>query len=334
MNYFAPGLRELARILDRLGRRARLLWERRKLAQSEGHLGLLGWQQADYDPDTQQHADRLAEYERSQLQLTNESAALGLAVQQLEEQRRSERATFDSQRTERLAAQKPLSKPIEESAKALADLRRERPKLEAQLGIVDKGVADREKNYRDLLSKGEVTPEEQTTVQEWQRQSLSIPHEKLTWRGRLNDLNESEARLQTELQEQRAALSAEIEALKNLEKSFAESDDALVKQIAAHKREKQKLERQINDFEKAKTHPYREIGRILADHRIEPLNQPEALSAVLVQREKILEQEAKMAASLEQSGQENREQVWSGWLIIMALAVLVFGAVWIAFHWR
>ena len=55
---------------------------------------------------------------------------------------------------------------------------------------------------------------------------------------------------------------------------------------------------------------------------------------MLGQREKILEQEAKLAASLEQSGQENREQVWSGWLVMMAIAVLVLGAVSIAIHWR
>src|SRR4051812_6210520 len=46
-------LRELARIVGCQTRRLRLIFERRKLARLESALGLLGWQQADYEGPAQ-----------------------------------------------------------------------------------------------------------------------------------------------------------------------------------------------------------------------------------------------------------------------------------------
>lgn len=333
MNYFAPGLRELARILDRLGCRLDLVWQRRKLDRLEGRLGLLGWQQADYDSGTQHHVDRLAEYERTQVQLTNDSAALGLTLQQLEERRTSERETFERQRAERVAAQKPLVGPVEEGEKALAALRSERSKLEHLLSDIDRELADCEEKYRALLAKGEHDADEEKEVVRWQRRVLSIPQERQDWEHKLQELLESLPPLEAEVLQCHAMLSVEIEALRSLEKSFAESDGALAAEIAVEKREKQKLERQINELEKAKSRPYREIGKALADHRIEPLNQPEALAAVLAQRSRIAAHEAKIAASIEQSGVEKRDYVWGSWvLLLLTIAIIVCGVLWLAFQ--
>ncbi|MEP6673013.1 MAG: hypothetical protein ABJF10_27885 [Chthoniobacter sp.] len=136
-------------------------------------------------------------------------------------------------------------------------------------------------------------------------------------------------RLEVDLAECRAMLSVETEALRVLEKTFAASDAALVAEIATHKRDKQKLEKQVEALEKSKTQSYREIGKALADNRVEPLNQPDALTAVLAQRERIAGQEARVAASREKSGQEKRVDVWTSWVLLLIFAVLIFGGTWL-----
>jgi chromosome segregation ATPase len=329
VNSVSLGLRELARLLDRLTCRLRLLSQRRQLGRFESHLGLLGWQQADYDSGTQRHVDRLADCERSQAQLTNESATLGLTLQQLEERRTLERTTFERQQAERKATREPFVGTVEEGDKALAAKERERRELEERIAILNRELGNAEEKYRVLLAQGAHDTSGEAEVQRWQRLVISIPREKLEWEGKLSVLMESLQRLEIDVRQRRAQLSVETTALQTLEKAFEESDMALTREIAVRKREKQNLERQIDDLEKAKTHPYREIGKVLADQRIEPVNQPEALVAVLTQREKIAAQQAKLTASLEKSRRENRLQVWSSWLLLLTIGVMVFGSIWV-----
>lgn len=329
MNYLAPGLRELARILHRLVRRLSLVWQRRTLAQLESRLGLLGWQQADYDHGTQQHVDRLTDCERAQGQLTNASADLGLAIHELEERKKAEQAAFEQQRTQSTAARDALAIPVEESEKALAARKREGAEMEERIAALDRESGSVEEKYRALLAKGEQTDAGDAEVQRLQRRVIAIPHEKQEWQAKLAEAQSPIPRLEMELEQHRALLAVETEGLRALEKNFAESDEKLAKEIAARKREKQKVERQINDLEKTKTQPYREIGRALADQGIGPVNQPEALTVVLAQREKIAAQESRIAASLADSAREVRSQVWSAWLVFLVLAVLLLGGAWV-----
>jgi chromosome segregation ATPase len=321
-------------MLRRLRRRLHLLWEHRKLGQLESQLGLLGWQQADYDSGTQAHVDELADYERSQAQITNESASLGLILRQVEEQRVAQRETFAAQKAERLAAQKPLQERLEEGEKALAELTAEVAKLEARAAQIDRELAAGEQRYRALLVKGEQSDAERREVEQLRSQALSWPQEKLQGERKLVELREAQPRLEAEVQEQRAILAGEVEALQALEKSSAESDEALVRDIAANKREKQRLERQIDEIEKRKAQPYRQIGRALADQRIEPLNQPEALAVVLAQRERISAHEARIAESLAESRNERRDHVWGSWVLLLSLTLIAGVLLWVFLHSR
>ncbi|MDR3403370.1 MAG: hypothetical protein P4L99_12805 [Chthoniobacter sp.] len=334
MKHLAPGLRELGRISDRLLCRLRLVRLRRTLAQLEGKLGLLGWQQADYGPGTQEHVDRVTDVERTQVRLTNESATLGLTVQQLEERRTSERATFESQRTARLAAREPLAAPVAESERALGAKQKEGKEIEERVSTLDRERNSAEEKYRLLLAKGDHMPGEAAEVLRLQQRVISVPLEKKEWQEKLAAVQVEIVRLEAELEQRRALLSVETEALRVLEKSFAESDAALVSEIATHKRDKQKLEKQVDALEKSKTQSYREIGRALADQQIEPLNQPEALTAVLAHRERVAGHEARVAASREESGQEKRVDVWTAWVLLLIFAVIVFGGTWLLLRSR
>jgi chromosome segregation ATPase len=332
VNYFAPGLRELARIFLRLQWRLQLPLQARTLAQLESQLGLLGWQQADYDHGTQQHVDQLTDYERTQLELTNESAALGLAIQELEEQKTAAEKEFAEKRALAAANCERLAEPFKQSEEALASQRREIAKLEARIAALNTEESVVEQSYRGLLARGESA--KQPEVVRLQQRVISIPREREGVAAQLSVALSPVPALENELAQRRAVYSVETDALRDLEKSFADTAEKLRKEIATRKREKQKLERQVDALEKSKAKPYREIGRALADHHIEPLNQPEALQAVLNQREKMAAGQSKLAGSLAESARENRTYVWLTWFVLLlVLGVLVEGA-WILTHLR
>ena len=98
MDYFSPGPRELARKLNRQTARRRLAAINRALAAAETELGLLGWQQADYDADTQRQVREIQSVEKEQTRLTNEAASVAIRTA-----RPSERAA-DCATPERRAA--------------------------------------------------------------------------------------------------------------------------------------------------------------------------------------------------------------------------------------
>lgn len=330
MNYLAPGLRELGRIFDRQFRRVRLVQERRRLAHLESQLGLLGWQQADFGADAQLHVDRLAGVERDQALLTNESAAVGLTLHQLEERRAAERATFETQRAELNARRDPLVPPVEESEKAFNAKQKERKELEERLTTLAREKASNEEKYRELLAKGNHTPQQEAEVQRLRTRVILLPQETQDWHQKLTVVQMEIPPLETELEQRRALLAVETDALRALEKSFAESDQVLAGEIAKQLRDKQKLEKEINALEKAKHQPYREIGRILADHGIEPANQPEALATVLGQREHIAAEETRIVESFEASRRENRVELWGSWALLFTILALLWGVLWFA----
>jgi chromosome segregation ATPase len=334
VKFLAPGLRELARLSDRFSRRLRLVAQRRKLAHLESKLGLLGWQQAEYDSHTQQHVDRLNNVERTQAQLTNQSAELGVAIAKLEERRTSERATYDQEHAAREATRAPLVGPVQETERALSDKQRECKEIEERINALDREMRADEEKYRALLAKGDQTPDRAAEVQRLQKRVIAIPQEKREWQQRQITAQAGMAPIEAELHERRAVLAVETDALRTLEENFKRSDNALIEEIASRKREKQKLEKEVDALEKTKTHPYREIGKVLADYNIEPLNQPQALEAVLAQREVIAVQEARLAESLAQSGQEKKADVWTAWVLLLCFVILVWFAVWIVLRSR
>ncbi|MEZ0259302.1 MAG: hypothetical protein ACAI37_28795 [Chthoniobacter sp.] len=334
MNFLAPGLRELARLFDRSTRRLRLVAQRRKLSDLESKLGLLGWQQADYDSSTQQHVDRLTEVERTQAQLTNQSAELGVAMAKLEERRTFERKAYEQAHAARESTRTPLVGPVQEAERALGDKQRHRREIEERIQTLDREIKADEEKYRVLLAKGSQSLGETAEVQRLQKRVIAIPQEKREWQQKLSVAEGEIPLIEGELHQRRALLSVETDALNTLEQDFQKSDGALIDEIASRKREKQKLEKEIDALEKGKTQPYREIGKALADQGIEPMNQPQALQAVIGQREKVAAEEASLAKSLEQSAREKRADVWTAWVLLLCLAILLGFVLWFLLHLR
>lgn len=287
MKTLAAGWRELARILRRQIWRLRLIFERRKLERLESALGLLGWQQADYDLETQEHVSRLTNYEREQAGLTNESAAFGLQIVAIEERRGDAQREFGEAHAEALEREQPAAADLEALEKLLNLQRKRQKEYESRVALLDRELAAAEERYRELVVPQMPTPQEQAQLLQARKLLLALPQERAEWAAKANRCSSEIKAMETLRTDLRAA-----------QLEFDKRDAELAGEIAALQRSKRKVEQQIEAVEKAKTDPYREIGRALADHRIAPLNQPEALEMVLARRARIAALENAILASV------------------------------------
>ncbi len=274
-------------MVGRQSNRVRLILERRKLSRFETALGLLGWQQADYDSATQQQVNRLMDCEREQARITNDSAAIGLEIQQLEKRRGTAEREFAEAVSAALEKEHPTAVTIDALEAKVEATRRDRREIEARLPVLDRELRDAEEQYRALIVPDLPPPEVQTQLLKWRKRIMALPREKSEWVGKLH-----------EVAGELDAMEKLLEALTEARTQFEKRDEELADEISAQQKSKRKVEKQIDGLEKAKSDPYREIGRTLADQNIGPLNQPEALTAVLAQRKKIGRIEAAIDASL------------------------------------
>ena len=329
MNRFSPGYRQISRLFTRLALRCRLLLERRKLGHFETQLGLLGWQQADYNEATQEEVRKLTDFEREQSRLTNESAELGNAIRELCERRAKEEAEYEARKASFQASLAELEKPIAGLERKVEARRRELQEAERAVAALEEKM---EKAGQDPGAANARTLEERAEVGRSDYRFREVPN-------KLKDARAELARIKEEVRGEESDLGRNLPVLKALEErllanqtQFDALDAELEKEISSRKRAKRKIEREINALEKAKTHPYREIGRALADCHIAPMNQPGALGNVYAQRLRIRALESAIGALLEESRREPREALlnsWQWWVALLGLIVMlaILGAV-------
>jgi chromosome segregation ATPase len=318
VNRFSPGYRQIHRVLTRLSLRCRLLFERRKLGRLETELGLLGWQQADFNEATEGEVRKLTDFERAQGRLTNDGAELGIAIRDLCERREKEKAEHDARKASFEANLSELEKPIDALERKLEAKRK-------ALEEAEKTVADLEAELTELEA-GDSDPAGA------KNRFREVPNKLKNARAKLAGIREEVRGEESDLARNLPILEALEERMVEDQTKFDALDTELEKEITSRRRAKRKIEREINALEKAKSHPYREIGRALADNQIAPMNQPGALKAVYAQRIRIQTLESTIGASLEESRREPREALlnsWQWWFALLGLLVMlaILGAV-------
>lgn len=331
MDYFTPGLRELSRIFRRLSLRTRLRLRQRKLDRAETDLGLLGWQQADFDADTQRQVDEIQQVEREQTRLTNESARVGNAFRQMQTDYATARKEFEDTRRELETERRKLREPQDGVQRQLAEKRKIEPNFERRIPELDRELREVQKIYAELLVREGQTPKMRNELVRLRERIVGIPNEKADLRTQhLRTVSEIRA-LEETLAREAEALSAIDERLATLQKSWGERDRAFALQLKTLGREKEAIEGQINALETAKANPYQRIGQVLADNHLAPLNQPEALKVVHALRLGVGELHQKILESQAISAQEDRHLVqmsfwiWAGMAI--AVSIVAFAAV-------
>ena len=326
MNYFAPAYRELSRKLGRQRHRLRRALARRDLEKSETDLGLLGWQQADFEGTTQVEVNKITEYERRQSELTNASAGLGKELRELREQRETGRKAHEEQRRVLQARRVALVGPHPQIEKQLAELRKAEPKFERRMPELDRELRETSKLYTELLSREHHSPQIKVELTRLRERTVAIPNEKSDLRNQhLRTVSEIRT-LESQLERDREQLTAIEQQLKETQAQFDAVDARLAGEIRTREREKTRIEKEIDSLETAKHNPYLQIGRVLADSDVAPMNQPGALDKVKRLRARLVELDHLIALLSDASALEDRQLVrlsYFLWSVVIVVALLV-----------
>lgn len=328
MDYFSPGVRELTRKLGRLLNRLRSATERRRLAQAETELGLLGWQQADYDPETQREVDKIQNYEREQSRLTNESAEIAGAIRILREERDAARKEYDEARRQIDAGRRAITEPLQEEEKKLTTSQRQEPHFQKRMPELDREQRDVTKLYNELLGSQNQTAVVRQEIARLRDRTMEISNEKADLRTQHMRLVSDIKTLEKALKQRRDSLSAADQQLKELDAAFQIADRDRVAELKVRDREKLRVEKEVDALEIAKANPYQQIGRVLADSNLAPVNQPQALEKVRRQRFTLGQLEYEFSRSLQISGEADASIVQISyllWAVMTFVACLMAG---------
>lgn len=327
MDYFGPGVRELRHLSARLKHRLRLMWVQRQLAAAETELGLLGWQQADFDAETQNQVDKIHHVEREQSRLTNAGAELAGEIHSLVEKRDAAQRGAQAQRQQLDAERARLREPLNALAQQLAALRRTEHDYERRVPELDREQREVDALYSKLLLVQPQPPHVRDELLRLRDRLIAIPNEK-------TDLRSQHLRGAAELQAREKEAAAFEAQIADIDRRLGEldlaarADEAKVgAELRDKEREKARLSAEIDQLERGKANPYREIGRVLADSNLPPLNQPHVLQKVKDLRFAAQAHEYEIAASEHASSQEDRFTIqisFGLWAILfVALALLL-----------
>ena len=329
MDYLSPGFRELLRLARRTWARGQVFLAKRNLREAETQLGLLGWQQADFDLETQRQVDAIQNVEREQGALTNRGAELSREIQTLAAERARVHAESEQQRLALEANRASARAPLAEIERLIGSLRDRSPIIEKNLAGLDREEEETNALYNKLIVTNPQSVEMRDDILKLRDRLLAIGHER-------NDLRASSANTTDDLQkreQERRAIeekSADFDRqLRELKATAEQRDDEFATRTKELEKEKARNDTTIHRLEHAKLDPYREIGRVLADSGVSPMNQPEAFSRVIDLRKSIVSAEEAITASLAETAQENAEllRVSLGLCgVIFIAALLVLGA--------
>ncbi len=334
MNYLKPGFREISRKFGRRLTRLRIVSEKRKLSKAEAELGLLGWQQADFDPETQREVDKVKNYEREQSRLTNEGAEWAKVIRGVQDKRETARQLFEETRRKMSAERRALAEPLERLQKQLAVYRKQEPQYEKRIPELDRELREVQRLYTQLLALEHETPQNREDLVRVRERTVTIPNEKADLRTQHMRMASEIRTLENQLSERMAQIAVMDEKLEQSEEVFAALDRELATEIKAHEREKSRIDKENDALETAKANPYQQIGRVLADSGIAPMNQPLALEKVCRYRLGIEHLEAKIQSSLALSAQDDQSLVRVSYLVIGSLLIagcLLLTALWSIF---
>jgi chromosome segregation ATPase len=328
VDYFSPGLREVSRKCGRQIDRLRLVAERRKLNRAETELGLLGWQQADYDPETQREVEKIQNYEREQSRLTNESAEISRVIGECQSRREAARKEFEGLRRQFQAERHVITEPLDRIQKQLVGLRKQEPAYEKRIPELDRELRLVNEAYTRLLTSETASAQLRDDLVRLRERTVAIPNEKADLRTQHLRIVSEIKMIETRLARAQTTVAAIDKQAQELEAQFTESDREVLAEIRGHQREKSRVEKEIDALERAKANPYQQIGRVLADNDLAPMNQPNALEKVRRHRAAMQEIRTRIEHSQEISRVADQTLVRTSYLLwasLIAALLLIAG---------
>ncbi len=296
---------------------------------AETDLGLLGWQQADFDPVTQHEVDKIMNFERAQARLMNAGADLARTIGEVTAQRDEARKAFEKERAPIEGLRQATRAHLTRIESELAAARESLAELEHRVPVLERELREANRQYHDLLSVEEETPARRDERTRLRERTIVLPHEISEAQRDLARATSLIEAHQKTLAEEVAREAAIVHEERELEAAHAARDHELAEEIKAKEREKQRLAKEVDGLEREKSNPYLEIGRVLADSNVPPMNQPHALEAVRAARLRVQDVEFEMTKSHAESAREDRTLLQHSlilWTAILLALVLIIGA--------
>ena len=176
--FFQTGIQEIerkgARFLDRI----RLWIENRKLIKAETTLGLLGWQQVDYNsPELEAQVARIHETEKAQLELMNDRAGLTDLIAAVRSEMESSHQVFSAQIAQIESEMAPLKSKLTELSGRSTESQRIIARFKQ--GILD--LQTQERDLSGIYKKLALESQSETLLEELSRNAqkrsvLSLIH--------------------------------------------------------------------------------------------------------------------------------------------------------------
>ena len=290
---------------------------------------MLGWQQAEFDPETQREVDKITKFEREQARVGNEGAALTNAIARISEQRKQAKTTFEQRRGPLATERQVVRESIDKSGAQVAAIRKKMAECERRVPQLEREARESSRLYNDLLAVEPQTPELRDQQAQFRERITAIPCEIGEAQGVIARGQAEIEGLQKLLADETAREAALARELRELESAHSAQDREFADTIAAKTRERERLEKENARLEHEKANPYLEIGRVLADSHLPPMNQPEVLDQVRAYRLRVQEIEYAIAKSRAESDAEDRTLVRHSlilWGAIVLAVALVLGA--------
>jgi chromosome segregation ATPase len=322
MDYFTPGIRAFRRFAARLEHRSRLYFALRTLAKAETELGLLGWQQAEFDAVTQRQVEALQNVEREQAELYNRSAEIARGLAQVADERAALREVHEKDHAALESERIKLREPLAGYRDQIEKLRDVAPAAERRMAELEKELREIEIIYNKLLIIQPQTAEVRDEILGLRDQLIAIPNER-------NDLRSQTARRNAEIQQREDQIAtiekqvAELDrGIRERKATYHKDDEALARKQRDLERDKARAEAEHDQLERAKVNPYREIGIVLADNNVAPMNQPHALDRVVQCRAAVAAQDQTLAEIAARAAAEDP--------ITVRMSLAVWGAIFLA----
>jgi chromosome segregation ATPase len=293
-------------------------------------LGLLGWQQADYDGEILRQVQQIQELEREQSSLTNRASELNAEIRQLQSERDADRKKYEESRRALDAERKHVLAPHPQIERQLVEKRKIEPNFVKRIPDLDRELREVRRRYTELLTAETETPQGKQELVRLRERSVSIPNEKSDLRTQhLRTVSEIRA-LENALRKERQAIAALDERSRKADEDWQALERDFMQRIRNKEREKARVEKRIHSLEGAKVNPYQRIGQVLADSGVAPMNQPQALEKVAELRTLRETLRGSVAQSLHRSRGEDEKLLQISYLLwggmIGGLIVVLFAA--------
>lgn len=325
MNFFITGFQEAVRRLRRKSEQERVAREQALLDKAEISLGQLGWEQVDFPPAVQEQINMIQTVERQQAKFSNQSAAIQGSIDELIAKREQDRQQYGDSVV-------ALEEQLQAWLEAQQRLTQSIAGLQAGVGRFEQAVYRLDARYEEAIPRLQELRVARPQTRWIQKQMVELEDLRLGYDADREDLVNARRKLQHEIKATSEQIENSAASVEQLKQAIAEAkgessakEEEFDIMVSSLEEDKEQTSKTVDSLDSKKEPAYLAIGRCLADHKIAPRNQPDALKAVLQHRELLRKYQFALEDSLAASAQAGSSMIAFFAVLAFLLAAIAVG---------